>query len=56
VTTAEETLEKTRASVAAGFTDVLLMIGARRQAAPEGDPRTRAEEAAALLPRLRALG
>jgi F420-dependent oxidoreductase-like protein len=56
VTTAEETLEKTRASVAAGFTDVLLMIGARRQAAPEEDPRTRAEEAAALLPRLRALG
>jgi alkanesulfonate monooxygenase SsuD/methylene tetrahydromethanopterin reductase-like flavin-dependent oxidoreductase (luciferase family) len=54
LTTAEESLEKARASIAAGFTELLVMIGGGR--VPAGDPRKRAEEAAALLPRLRALG
>ena len=54
MTTAEESLEKARASIAAGFTELLVMIGGGGM--PAGDPRKRAEEAAALLPRLRALG
>ncbi len=54
MTTAEESLEKARASIAAGFTELLVMIGGGSM--PAGDPRKRAEEAAALLPRLRALG
>ena len=54
MTTVEESLEKARASIAAGFTELLVMIGGGGM--PAGDPRKRAEEAAALLPRLRALG
>jgi probable F420-dependent oxidoreductase len=53
-TTPEETLEKTKATLAAGFTEILLMTGGAQ--GQSGDPRKRAEEAAALLPRLRALG
>jgi probable F420-dependent oxidoreductase len=53
---ADETLSRARASIAAGFTDLLLMIGARGQATPAQDPRSRAEQAGALLPELRALG
>ena len=54
LTTREETLQKAKATIAAGFTEILMMIGGGNM--PAGDPRKRAEEAAALLPRLRALG
>ena len=54
LTTTEETLAKAKATIAAGFTEILVMIGGGNM--PAGDPRKRAEEAAALLPRLRALG
>jgi len=50
-----ETLAKAQASVAAGFSELLVMIGGRNMPGLE-DPRKRAEEVAALLPRLRALG
>ena len=53
-TTLDETLAKAKETVAAGFTEILVMIGGGGM--PVGDPRKRAEEAAALLPRLRALG
>src|SRR3989442_338766 len=53
---ADTTLAKAEAAVKAGFSELLIMIGARGQAMPAVDPRKRAEEAAALLPRLRALG
>jgi probable F420-dependent oxidoreductase len=53
---ADMTLAKADAAVKAGFSELLIMIGARGQAMPAADPRKRAEEAAALLPRLRALG
>ncbi|HKC89902.1 MAG TPA: LLM class F420-dependent oxidoreductase, partial [Candidatus Limnocylindria bacterium] len=53
-TTPDETLAKAKDTVAAGFSEVLVMIGGGNM--PPGDPRKRAEEAAALLPRLRALG
>jgi alkanesulfonate monooxygenase SsuD/methylene tetrahydromethanopterin reductase-like flavin-dependent oxidoreductase (luciferase family) len=53
-TTPDETLQKARDTIDAGFTELLLMIGGG--GVPVGDPRRRAEEAAALLPRLRALG
>jgi alkanesulfonate monooxygenase SsuD/methylene tetrahydromethanopterin reductase-like flavin-dependent oxidoreductase (luciferase family) len=53
-TTPDETLRKAKASLDAGFTELLLMMGGG--AMPVADPRKRAEEAAALLPRLRALG
>lgn len=56
LTTAEETIDKARAAIAAGFTELLVMIAARGSGAGERDPRKHAEEAAALLPRLRALG
>src|SRR2546422_703048 len=54
LTTPEETLAKAKATIAARFTEILVMIGGGNM--PAGDPRKRAEEAAALLPRLRALG
>jgi probable F420-dependent oxidoreductase len=53
--TPDETLAKAQASVAAGFSELLVMIGGRNMPGLE-DPRKRAEEVAALLPRLRALG
>jgi len=53
-TTPDETLKSAKASLAAGFTELLVMIGGGFM--PAADPRKRAEEAAALLPRLRALG
>lgn len=53
-TTPDETLKSAQASIDAGFTELLVMIGGGNL--PAGDPRKRAEEAAALLPRLRALG
>ena len=53
---ADTTLAKADAAVQAGFSELLIMIGARGQAMPAADPRKRAEEAAELLPRLRALG
>ena len=43
-----------RETIAAGFTELLVMMGGG--AMPVADPRKRAEEAAALLPRLRGLG
>jgi len=52
-TTPDETLKNARASIDAGFTELLVMIGGGNM--PAGDPRKRAQEAAALLPRLRAL-
>jgi F420-dependent oxidoreductase-like protein len=52
---ADMTLAKADAAVKAGFSELLIMIGARGQAMPAVDPRKRAEEAAALLPRLRPL-
>jgi alkanesulfonate monooxygenase SsuD/methylene tetrahydromethanopterin reductase-like flavin-dependent oxidoreductase (luciferase family) len=55
-TTPEETLQKARANIAAGFTELLVMIGPAMQNTPAGDPRKRTEELAALLPRLRGLG
>jgi alkanesulfonate monooxygenase SsuD/methylene tetrahydromethanopterin reductase-like flavin-dependent oxidoreductase (luciferase family) len=51
-TSPDETLKNAKAAVDAGFSELLLMIGGP---APVGDPRQRAEGAAALLPRLRAL-
>src|SRR5207237_5693435 len=54
LTSPEETLQKAKVTIAAGFTEILVMIGGGN--VPAGDPRKRAEEAAALLPRLRALG
>ena len=56
LTTAEETLEKAQDALAAGFTELLVMIAGRWQGASGKDPRKHAEDAAALLPRLRALG
>jgi len=53
-TTPDETLKNAKASIDAGFTELLVMMGGG--AMPVSDPRKRAEEAAALLPRLRALG
>jgi alkanesulfonate monooxygenase SsuD/methylene tetrahydromethanopterin reductase-like flavin-dependent oxidoreductase (luciferase family) len=53
-TTPDETLKTAKASIEAGFSELLVMIGGG--AMPVADPRKRAEEAAALLPRLRALG
>jgi probable F420-dependent oxidoreductase len=53
-TAPDETLRRAEASIDAGFTELLMMIGGGTARA--GDPRKRAEEAAALLPRLRALG
>src|SRR5947207_3693605 len=54
LTTAEETLAKAKETIAAGFTEILVMIAGGNM--PAADPRKRAEEAAVLLPRLRALG
>lgn len=52
---ADATVAKAEAAREAGFSDLLIMIGGR--SAPAGvDPRRRAEEAARLLPRLRAVG
>jgi len=53
-TTPDETLKNAKASIEAGFSELLVMMGGG--AMPVADPRKRAEEAAALLPRLRALG
>jgi alkanesulfonate monooxygenase SsuD/methylene tetrahydromethanopterin reductase-like flavin-dependent oxidoreductase (luciferase family) len=53
-TTPDETLRTAKACIDAGFTELLLMVGGGNMAA--GDPRRRAEGAAALLPRLRGLG
>ena len=53
-TTPDETMKSAKAAIDAGFTELLLMIGGGNMAA--ADPRKRAEDAAALLPRLRALG
>ena len=53
-TTPDETLKNAKASVDAGFTELLVMMGGGAMSV--SDPRKRAEEAAALLPRLRALG
>jgi alkanesulfonate monooxygenase SsuD/methylene tetrahydromethanopterin reductase-like flavin-dependent oxidoreductase (luciferase family) len=53
---ADATLAKADAAIKAGFSELLIMIGARGQATPAADPRSRAEEAAVLLSRLRALG
>jgi len=50
----DATLAKADAAVRAGFTELLIMIGGASM--PAADPRKRAETAAALLPRLRALG
>jgi probable F420-dependent oxidoreductase len=52
-TTPDETVAKTQAAVAGGFSEILLMTGV---GVPGADPRERAQEAAKLLPRLRALG
>jgi probable F420-dependent oxidoreductase len=52
--TPDETLKTAKAAIDAGFTELLIMTG---RAQPQADdPRMRAEEAAGLLPRLRALG
>jgi len=51
--TPEETLKTAKASIDAGFTELLVMVGGGNIGA--ADPRKRAEAAAALLPRLRAL-
>jgi probable F420-dependent oxidoreductase len=48
-TTPDETLRKAKETIDAGFTELLVTMGA-------GDPRRRAEAVAAALPRLRALG
>jgi probable F420-dependent oxidoreductase len=53
-TTPDETLEKAKATIAAGFTELLVMTGGGN--APAADPRKRVEDLAALLPRLRGLG
>jgi hypothetical protein len=50
----DDTLARADAAVKAGFTELLIMIGGGSM--PAVDPRKRAETAAALLPRLRALG
>jgi probable F420-dependent oxidoreductase len=54
LTTPDETLRNAKASIDAGFSELLLMI--HTGDTPAKDVRNRAEEAAALLPRLRALG
>jgi hypothetical protein len=54
LTTPDETLRNAKASIDAGFSELLLMI--HTGDTPAKDVRKRAEEAAALLPRLRALG
>jgi F420-dependent oxidoreductase-like protein len=51
---ADDTLARADAAIKAGFTELLVMIGGGNM--PAADPRKRAETAAALLPRLRALG
>jgi alkanesulfonate monooxygenase SsuD/methylene tetrahydromethanopterin reductase-like flavin-dependent oxidoreductase (luciferase family) len=53
-TTPEETLEKAKVTIKAGFTELLVMAGGGN--VPAADPRKRVEELAALLPRLRGLG
>ena len=53
-TTPDETLENAKATIAAGFTELLVMTGGGN--APAADPRKRVEDLAALLPRLRGLG
>jgi probable F420-dependent oxidoreductase len=50
----DEILRSAQTAIDAGFTELLLMTGGAQPQA--GDPRKRAEEAGALLPRLRALG
>ncbi|TME26558.1 MAG: LLM class flavin-dependent oxidoreductase [Chloroflexi bacterium] len=52
---ADETIRKADAAVKAGFTEILVMLMNRREAGLS-DPRKQAEDAAGLLPRLRALG
>ncbi len=52
--TPDETLKNAKASIDAGFTELLVMAGGGGASA--GDPRKRVEAVAALLPRLRALG
>ena len=52
--TPDETLKSAKASIDAGFTELLVMTGGG--GVPAGDPRRRVEEVATLLPRLRALG
>ena len=52
--TPDEILRSAQTAIDAGFTELLLMTGGAQPQA--GDPRKRAEEAGALLPRLRALG
>jgi probable F420-dependent oxidoreductase len=53
----DDTLARADAAVKAGFTELLVMIGTGVQnVSAAADPRKRAEAAAALLPRLRALG
>ena len=54
-TTPDETLQKAKDTISAGFTELLVMTGGL-QSVPAGDPRKRVEELAALLPRLRGLG
>ena len=53
--TPDETLKIAKASIDAGFTELLVMAGGGG-GVPAGDPRKRVEAVAALLPRLRALG
>jgi probable F420-dependent oxidoreductase len=53
-TNPDETLRKAKAAIDAGFSELLMMIGASSGRAV--DPRKGVEELAALLPRLRALG
>jgi alkanesulfonate monooxygenase SsuD/methylene tetrahydromethanopterin reductase-like flavin-dependent oxidoreductase (luciferase family) len=55
-TTPDETLQKAKAAIDAGFTELLVMTGPGMQSMPAGDPRKRVEDLAALLPRLRGLG
>jgi probable F420-dependent oxidoreductase len=52
----DETVQKAKAAVDAGFSDILVMLPSRPQDGAAIDPRKHAEQAAALLPRLRALG
>lgn len=54
LTTPDETLRKAKETISAGFTELLMTVGAAR--AHAGDPRKGFEDLAALLPRLRALG
>jgi len=51
----DDTLKRAEAAVKAGFSELLVMIGGGGTSATL-DPRKRAEAAAGLLPRLRALG